>query len=73
MQSLNVRNGGLAVALLVGALSAGAAPAPWFWWASKLDGQRVCAQFMPAQGWHKAEGPFHNAQCLPGRGVLQPR
>lgn len=21
-----------------------AAPAPWYWWVSKVDGQRVCAQ-----------------------------
>lgn len=44
-----------------------AAPAPWYWWTSKVDGQRVCAQFMPRQGWTQAEGPFTNPQCRPQR------
>ena len=40
-----------------------AAPAPWYWWVSKLDGKRVCAQHMPASGWERAEGPFTQAGC----------
>lgn len=47
--------------------AARAAPAPWYWWTSKVDGQRVCAQFMPRQGWTQAEGPFTNPQCRPQR------
>lgn len=47
-------------------------PAPWFWWVSKHDGQRVCAQTMPSQGWRKAEGPFRQAQCRPQRAALIP-
>lgn len=58
---------------LLGALlwtaAAQAAPAPWYWWISKLDGQRVCAQQMPASGWERAEGPFAQAGCK----VPQPR
>ncbi len=73
MKNWNVHHRVLAAALLAATVSAGAAPAPWFWWESKLDGQRVCAQFMPEQGWRKAEGPFRNAQCQPVRGALQPR
>ena len=31
-----------------------AAPAPWYWWHSRLDSDvRVCAQFMPSQGWQR--------------------
>lgn len=45
-------------------------PAPWFWWISLHDGQRVCAQFMPSAGWRKGEGPFNNVQCRPQRGAL---
>ncbi|WP_284335067.1 hypothetical protein [Comamonas sp. NoAH] len=40
-----------------------AKPAPWFWWISKHDGRRVCAQSMPSQGWEKAGGPFDNPRC----------
>lgn len=49
--------------------AAQAAPAPWYWWVSKLDGQRVCAQHMPSSGWERAEGPFTQAGCQ----VQQPR
>ena len=47
------------------ATSAAARPAPWYWWVSQRDGQRVCAQTMPSKGWVRAPGPFNNAQCLP--------
>jgi hypothetical protein len=47
-----------------------AQPAPWHWWISKHDGQRVCAQFMPRQGWQRGEGPFANARCQPARSAL---
>lgn len=50
-----------------------AKPAPWYWWVSKVNGGRVCAQVMPSQGWTRGEGPFHNAQCSPQRGVLRAR
>jgi hypothetical protein len=32
-----------------------AAPAPWFWWESRLDGQRVCSQTPLGPGWRKAD------------------
>lgn len=47
------------------------APAPWYWWASRIDGQRVCAQSMPTQGWVRAAGPFDNAACRPAGALLQ--
>lgn len=47
------------------AAAAEARPAPWYWWVSQRDGQRVCAQTMPSKGWVRAQGPFNNAQCLP--------
>lgn len=47
--------------------SAQAKPAPWYWWVSKVNGERVCAQVMPAQGWTRGTGPFDNAQCSPQR------
>lgn len=64
--------GGVAV-VLAWANAAWAQPAPWFWWVSKLDGQRVCAQVMPRQGWSKGEGPFRNAQCRPQPSLVPPQ
>lgn len=43
--------------------SAWARPAPWYWWASKLDGTRVCQQTSPGDGWTRAGGPYHNSRC----------
>ncbi len=44
-----------------------AAPAGWYWWHSRLDSDlRVCAQFMPSQGWERRGGPFDNPRCAPG-------
>lgn len=60
----------MAAVALVLCTSTQAAPAPWFWWISKTNGQRVCAQVMPSQGWQRGEGPFHNAQCTSQRKAL---
>jgi hypothetical protein len=57
---------------LLWAAATQAAPAPWYWWVSKLDGKRVCAQHMPASGWERAEGRSprqaarRSAACLAG-------
>lgn len=40
-----------------------AAPAPWYWWYSRLDGQRHCAQFSPGPGWAQGPGPFRDLNC----------
>lgn len=39
-----------------------AAPAAWYKWRSKLNGQLFCAQVMQG-AWEKAAGPFKDAQC----------
>ena len=54
-----------ALVLFLASAAASGEPAPWYWWVSQRDGQRVCAQTMPSQGWVRAQGPFNNAQCLP--------
>lgn len=60
--------------LLAGMLfcaSSPAAPAPWYLWRSKTDGQVFCAQTSPGGGWQKAAGPYRDARCeqagRPGR------
>ena len=53
----------LALVVSMAASTANAAPAQWYWWVSKVDGQRVCAQYMPAQGWERGQGPYASAQC----------
>jgi len=52
------------------AISALAAPAPWYKWRSKLDGKALCTQTYPGQGWEKVSGPYKDGRCetagLPG-------
>lgn len=61
MKKLSVMAIGL---LLAGAGTAlVAAPAPWFKWRSKIDGQQVCAQTPLGAGWEKAAGPYRDSHC----------
>lgn len=50
-------------ALLAFSAFAFAAPAPWHWWKSRLDGRLYCAQTSPGSGWTRVAGPFDNMQC----------
>ena len=60
-----------ALALCAGAVlglsltTAQAAPAPWYYWRSKIDGARVCAQVSPGPGWLRDSGPFDGPLCRP--------
>mgnify|MGYP007112203151 CR=1 FL=1 len=40
-----------------------AAPAPWYYWRSKLDGRRICAQTSPGQGWERDSEAYPKPQC----------
>ena len=51
----------MVVALL--SLSVLAAPAPWYKWRSKVDGETFCAQTSPGEGWEKLAGPYKDARC----------
>lgn len=53
----------LLICLLLSTGSALARPAAWYWWNSRADGQRVCAQTMPDSGWQRVGGPFRDARC----------
>ena len=44
---------------------AGAAPAPWYWWQSKVDGTRICAQVSPGPGWERASTAYAGPGCAP--------
>lgn len=57
---------GLAAGL---ALGAWAAPAPWYYWRSKVDGQRVCAQVSPGPGWERDSAPYEGPGCTAPRKV----
>ena len=50
-----------AALLLCGA--ALAAPAPWYYWRSTLNGGRICAQTSPGPAWLQDDGPFADAGC----------
>lgn len=51
--------------LLLAVLSAtaGARPAYWHWWTSKVDGARICMQAPPGDGWRHSAGPYLDARC----------
>lgn len=42
-----------------------AGPAPWYWWRSKLDGARICAQTSPGPGWERDGAPHPGPGCAP--------
>jgi len=52
--------------LFCGASLAGTAP--WYKWRSKLDGNIVCSQTSPGNGWEKIDGPYKTVRCdIPGQ------
>ncbi|WP_295005216.1 hypothetical protein [uncultured Dechloromonas sp.] len=52
-----------AVLLLLASAAASGAPAPWYWWVSKLDGSRVCRQSGLGEGWTQEPVAFKDARC----------
>lgn len=52
----------LACVLLLPALPE-AAPAPWYQWRSKVNGNLVCSQTPLGPGWERANGPYRDAHC----------
>lgn len=40
-----------------------AAPAPWYWWQSRVDGRHHCAQASPGAGWQRDQGPYLDLRC----------
>lgn len=53
----------LACAALLGSSMVWAAPAPWYYWRSKVDGQRFCAQVSPGPGWERESTPYEGPGC----------
>lgn len=52
------------------ALPLHAAPAPWYYWRSKVDGARVCAQTSPGPGWERDSPPYEGPGCQPRTKVI---
>lgn len=52
------------------AFAVSAAPAPWYYWRSTVDGARVCAQVSPGPGWERDSAAFEGPGCQPRRKVL---
>jgi hypothetical protein len=50
------------VLLLYGTVLA-AAPAPWYWWVSKVDGSRTCSQYSLGPGWEQIQRPYKDSRC----------
>jgi hypothetical protein len=64
------RRGAVVLALLMACGALPAKPAPWYYWRSKVDGRRVCAQVSPGPGWTRDSGPYEGAMCQPRRRVF---
>ena len=60
----------LLVLALLAPLLVQAAPAPWYYWRSLVDGKRVCAQTSPGPGWERDSAPHEGPGCQPRRKVL---
>ena len=60
----------LVLALSALSVAASAAPAPWYYWRSKVDGARVCAQTSPGSGWELDSAAYEGPGCQPRRKVL---
>ena len=56
--------------VLLAPLLVPAAPAPWYYWRSLVDGHRVCAQTSPGPGWEQDSAPHEGPGCQPRRKVL---
>ncbi len=54
-----------AFVMVAAAPGARSEPAPWHWWRSRIDGQRVCAQTSPGPGWQEDGGPYDGPGCQP--------
>ena len=59
-----------ALVVLLAPLLVQAAPAPWYYWRSLVDGQRVCAQISPGPGWEQDSAAYEGPGCQPRRKVL---
>jgi hypothetical protein len=50
------------VAMLISSV-AFAQGAPYYWFTSKLDGRKVCAQVMNGEGWTKGTTAYKDQNC----------
>jgi len=50
-------------ALAIAAASVSAAPASYYQWRSKSNGQLACSQTPLGEGWERARGPYRDARC----------
>lgn len=59
---MSIRRLPIALLLLL-STAASSAPAPWYWWTSKVDGSRVCRQTGLGEGWTQEPVAFKDARC----------
>ncbi len=53
----------LLMSMLVSCFAVVAEPAHWFLWQSKFNGNMLCKQLSPGEGWQQHAGPFYDARC----------
>lgn len=51
------------VALLAVSAVCLARPADWYWWVSRMDDGRICAQTTPGKGWYREPQAFTDSHC----------
>jgi hypothetical protein len=61
--SSSLQNSILLLTLVLMSPSLVAEPAHWFKWQSKLNGNIICKQVSPGEGWQLHAGPFSDARC----------
>ena len=53
----------LGVVLLAPVAQTLARPAAWYWWASRVGDQRICAQTSPGEAWYRDSAAYKDSQC----------
>lgn len=61
---------GFTLVVLLASLRLQAAPAPWYYWRSTVDGTRACAQTSPGSAWERDSAAYDGPGCQPRRKVL---
>ena len=51
------------IVLAATSAQAGAGPAPYYKWTSRLDTAVVCSQTPLGPGWVQGDGPFSDSRC----------
>jgi hypothetical protein len=63
MDAMHILRSTACIAALAIAAASVAAPASYYQWRSKANGQLACSQTPLGDGWERASGPYRDARC----------